>query len=110
MAVRKDIVIDQGSDVSITINITGDDDLPTDLTGCSLRSQIRKHPASNTYYSFTCTITNAIAGSASLILGANVTANITGGRYLYDVELVDSSNLVTRIFEGICTVTSEITR
>ena len=38
------------------------------------------------------------------------TANITPGRYVYDVELEDPAGDVTRIFEGIVTVLPNVTR
>jgi hypothetical protein len=38
------------------------------------------------------------------------TANIKAGRYLFDVETVDTGGVVTRILEGIITVTPGVTK
>ena len=45
-----------------------------------------------------------------MTLDAANTNNIKAGRYLFDVETVDLSNTVTRILEGIITVTPSITK
>jgi hypothetical protein len=43
-------------------------------------------------------------------LGAANTANIKAGRYLFDVSTTSANNKVSRILEGIITVTPGITR
>ena len=48
--------------------------------------------------------------TTDLTLNANQTSNIVSGRYVYDIELTDASNSVSRIVEGIVTVTPQVTR
>jgi hypothetical protein len=43
-------------------------------------------------------------------MSANTTSAITAGRYLYDLEVTDSTGVKSRLVEGIVTVTPEITR
>jgi hypothetical protein len=43
-------------------------------------------------------------------MSAANTANLTAGRYVYDVEIDDGNGEVTRIFEGIITVLPNVTR
>jgi hypothetical protein len=46
-----------------------------------------------------------------MYMSAANTANVTPGRYVYDVEIQDNSTGdVTRIFEGIATVLPNVTR
>jgi len=45
-----------------------------------------------------------------MAMSAANTANLTPGRYVYDVEIEDASGDVTRIFEGIVTVLPNVTR
>jgi len=45
-----------------------------------------------------------------LALTDTQTANLTAGRYVYDVVLTDSANVTSRIVEGIVTVTPRVTR
>jgi hypothetical protein len=108
MATKANIVIDQGTTFSTTINLTDDDDFPIDLTGYTGRSKMKKHYTSSNSHSFTVSL-GGNTGVLTLALSANQTSNIVPGRYVYDVELVNASNVVSRIVEGIVTVTPEVT-
>ena len=109
MAIKANIIVDQGSTYSTSINLTDDEDNPLDLTNFTGAAQIRKSFTSTTAVSFNVTLGGA-NGTLTLALSANATANVTPGRYLYDVELTDSSNNITRVFEGMVTITPNITR
>ena len=43
-------------------------------------------------------------------MNSATTANIKAGRYLYDVRMVDTSNVVTRVIEGIITIYPQVTK
>jgi tRNA threonylcarbamoyladenosine modification (KEOPS) complex Pcc1 subunit len=51
-----------------------------------------------------------VAGTINLTIAATDTANITPGLYVYDLELVSSANVVTRLIEGNFNVKAEVTR
>ena len=110
MAAKANIVVDQGTDFTSTITVE-DEDGVTDLTGYSAVGHIRKHYSSETAVAFTCTFgaprTN---GKLTLSLDRITTGNMEAGRYVYDVELTSAANTVTRLVEGIVTVTPEVTR
>lgn len=107
MALKANMVIDQGSTFASTIEILDENDEAIDVTNYTSRGQIRKHYSSTNAVSFTTTLSN---GSLVISLTANQTANMVAGRYVYDLELVDPANTVVRILEGIVTVTPEVTR
>lgn len=109
MATKVNIVIDQGTDFSTSISLTNTDGSQLDLTGLSAASQIRKSYTSATATAFTAELANS-TGTLTLSLNNSVTSSLSSGRYVYDVELTDGSNVVTRILEGIVTVTPEVTR
>jgi hypothetical protein len=109
MATKANIVVDQGTTFSTTISLTDDNGDPIDLTGYTGRSQMRKHYTSSNSQSFTVSL-NSTEGTVALSLTAAQTANLTAGRYVYDVEVVSGANVVSRIIEGIVTVTPEVTR
>lgn len=109
MAIKANLLVDQGSTFVTTLNLTDADDNPLDLTSYTGAAQLRKHYTSSTSTSFTVA-TGGNTGVLTLSLTANSTANLTAGRYMYDVEIIDSSNNVTRVVEGIVTVTPNITR
>lgn len=110
MATKANLVIDQGSTYSTTLTLTDEDGDALDLTNNIAQAQIRKSYSSLTYTSFTASV-NVAAGEVLLSLTAAETANMVAGRYVYDVELTDTiANSVTRIVEGIVTVTPQVTR
>lgn len=108
MATKLNLYIDQGTDFETSIEVTDDDGEAIDLSTFSGRSQIRKHYTSSTYYSFN--VATSSAGTITITLSANTSTNIPAGRYVYDLELVSSSNVVSRIVEGIVTISPEVTR
>ena len=109
MAIKANLIIDQGADFTTTINVTDDDDNVIDLTGYSGTAQMRKHYTSVTSYSFTVTVYSQ-TGEVTLGLSANTTNSITPGRYVYDCELLDGNGKTSRLIEGIVTITPQVTR
>ena len=109
MALKANLLIDQGSTYSTTLSLTTETDEAMDLTGYSGAAQIRKHYTSSNSYSFGVEL-NSTAGTVTLSMSANNTANIASGRYVYDVEITSGSGAVTRVVEGIVTVTPSVTR
>ena len=85
------------------------DGVPIDLTGYTGTSQIRKHYSSSNSVSFTVQF-NDTSGEVILSLTPDQTNNMTPGRYVYDVEVVDSANIISRIVEGMVTITPSVTR
>jgi hypothetical protein len=110
MAIKANLVIDQGTDYSTSINLTDDDGNLVDLTGYSASSQIRKTPSSSNAVSFSVSVAEA-QGLVLLSLTDQQTSNLVPGRYVYDVLLTNNNNnLTSRILEGIVTVTPGVTR
>ena len=109
MATKANIVIDQGTTFSTSINLTDDNGDPLNLAGYTGRSQMRKHYTSSNSHSFTVTLNEGM-GTIELAMTSTQTANIVPGRYVYDVEVVSPANVVSRVLEGIVTVTPEVTR
>lgn len=108
MATKANIVIDQNSTFNTEIDLTDDAGNALDLAGYSAKSQIRRwYTSTSPTAEFDVTLSG---GSLLLSLTANSTANLIYGRYVYDVTLTDSSNNVTRVVEGIVTVTPGVSR
>jgi hypothetical protein len=110
MAAKADIIVDQGTTFNITLYLTNNAGQPLDLTGNSVKAQIRKWYTSTTSIDFTSTILSpSTNGVIELSLNANTTAGMSFGRYVYDVITTDSGGTVTRVVEGQLTVTPEVT-
>lgn len=112
MATISNLTIDQGTDFDITVNVDADDGGPLDLTNYSGRAQIRKSYSSLTAVDFTVSvILPAADGQLKVSLPASTSNSMKPGRYLYDLEIENSStNAVTRVIEGQVTITPSITR
>jgi hypothetical protein len=110
MAIKANIVIDQGTDFSAVIDLVDRDGVVYNLTGYTVAAQLRKNYATSTAYTFIASHSMA-GGIISLGLTNTTTAALEPGRYLYDVEItLTSSGVVTRVVEGVATVTPGMTR
>lgn len=111
MAIKANLVIDQGSSFAATIDLVDADDNVYDLTEYTIAAQMRKNYASSVAVTFDVSH-NGSGGKINLILSSSVTSTIEPGRYLYDVEITsgDEAPVTTRVVEGIVTVTPGITR
>lgn len=109
MAIKANLLIDQGSDFSTEIDVLDDNGDPVVLTGFTGAAQMRKHYTSSTSTAFNVSI-NASDGTVTLSMNAATSSTVTPGRYVYDCELTSSSNVVSRLVEGIVTVTPQVTR
>ena len=107
MAAKVPMIIDQGSTFNAEVNLTDQDGDPLNVNNMTARGQIRRHYSSVTATDLTCTLAN---GMLTISLTSAQTSAMEAGRYVYDIELVDGANNVHRLFEGVATVTPEVTR
>lgn len=110
MADFVELHIDAGATFSSDVTVNDANGDPVDLTNFEARAQLRKSYYSTTATDFVVTKIHPITGILNMSISASNTANIRPGRYVYDVEIEDSSNTVTRIFEGIVVVSPNVTR
>lgn len=111
-----DLCIPQGASWSRVFTWkTGSPAAAVNLTGYTARMHFRtSYSAASATLELT-TGNNRIAlggalGTITLTLTATETAALAAGRYVYDLELVSGGGLVTRLVEGIVTVSPEVTR
>ncbi len=110
MATVANIYIDEGTNFSNTITVTGADGNALTLTSYTTASQMRKSYASSTAYNLNATISDAANGKVNISLTAAQSGAIPPGRYLYDVEITSPGGVKTRVVEGIAIVTPQITQ
>ena len=107
MATIANLKVDQGADFATTINLNNLDGTDFNLTGYTVASQMAKSYASTTK---TASITDAATGAIQLSLTNAQTGALTQGRYVYDVEVTQTSgNVKTRVIEGQITVFPQVT-
>jgi hypothetical protein len=107
MATKANIIIDQGASFNTEISLTDESGNALNLSGYSANSQIRKWYTSSNAINFNITLNSGII---YLSLSSNTTGSLEAGRYVYDVILRDGSNSVTRVVEGIVTVSPGVSR
>lgn len=112
MAPIRHLVIDQGSSFKTDVTLSDAYGSPLNLTGYTARGQLRKSYGSNTFTEFTITLIQPLTrGEISIALSKTQTSALRPGRYVYDIEIEETeTGIVTRILEGIITVTPEVTR
>jgi hypothetical protein len=117
MAQYEDIIIDQGADQTIKLELVDTSGATKDLTGYSASAQIRKtyNSSDSDAVTFSSQIQSpADEGIVNLTLTNAQTSAMKSGRYVYDVEIsfVDSAanTIVERILEGQVTVSPSVTR
>jgi hypothetical protein len=105
-AVYNNLYVEQNATYNKTYFVDGVGELSGNASG-----QIRKsYYSSNTSATFDVTLDSANS-TITLQLDAESTANISYGRYVYDVIINDSANnTITRVLEGIVDVSPSVTR
>jgi hypothetical protein len=106
MAIKENIVIDQGSDFSKVFNLTRLK-LPSSNTSVyTYTGQLRKEYTSTNGDSFSFTVVSNT--EISMTLSKDITS-LLSGRYVYDV-FGQTNNSKIRLVEGLVTVTPAVTR
>lgn len=113
MADRYDFTLDQGSDWYLNITYKDSLGVPINLTGYTAALQFRLTPSDSTA-ALTLTSISGITitpltGTLDIHATATQTAALAAGKYSYDLEL-NNGGVVTRIIQGTCTVSAEVTR
>jgi hypothetical protein len=109
-----DLLIPQGATFSRVIRWKADN-ANVNLTGYTARMQLRTSAEAITALEDLTTENGGItlggtAGTITLSLTATETAALPATRAVYDLELISSGGVVTRLVEGVATITRNITR
>lgn len=110
MAAFSELVIEQGATFISTLNVEDVNGDAINLTSYTANSQMRKSYYSSSSNIIISTITGTSNGEITLGMSSANTANLTPGRYVYDVIITSPTNVVTRVVEGIVTVLPSVTR
>jgi len=108
--------IEQGATLSLVATWKDASGTAINLTGYTARLSVRTHHSSDTVLLSLTTANGGIAlggaagtitVTATAVQTAALTAPVTG---VYDLELVSSGGVVTRLIEGGAVITPEVTR
>ena len=110
MAAVANLSIDQGSTFTSDITVKDINGNVFDLTGYTAVAKLAKgYSSTRTRTAMTTAFaTDRTTGVLTISLTATQTAALDPERYVYDVEIISSTNTVTRVLEGIITVRPEV--
>jgi hypothetical protein len=110
-----DLIIDQGATFERSITLLNTAKKPVSLAGYTARMYVRDGYSNPVVYLTLTTENGRISikptlGRVDLYISAGDTANMISDKYVYDLELVDSSDEPSRVLQGSFTVRAEVTR
>lgn len=113
MADKYNITIEKGATYRENVQWLDDNGLPIDLTGYTARMQIRRTYNATILVELTTensgiTIT-PLTGELDLFISANDTGLFSYGSFIYDLELINGSEVV-RLIEGNVEVKENVTK
>ena len=106
MGSKANIYIDQGTDFRITLEMFDGDDDDLVINTFSFFADLRKMYSSKRAAEF---VVEKNENDITLVLEADVTANLRPGKYEYDVLMRKSSGEMSKIVEGLAIVIQTIT-
>ena len=110
MAGFVELTLEQGANFNTVLDLKDSAGGILNLAGYTVAAQMRKSYYSSTATNFTITVTDAAAGQITMSMNSANTANVTPGRYVYDVLITSGASVKTRIIEGIVTILPSVTR
>ena len=110
MAGFVELTLEQGANFNTVLDLKDSAGGILNLAGYTVAAQMRKSYYSTTATNFTITVTDAAAGQITMSMNSANTANVTPGRYVYDVLITSGASIKTRIIEGIVTILPSVTR
>jgi len=117
MATYEEFSIDQGTDVTVELQLVDTTGAVKDLSNYTIAAKMKKNYSSDS--SDTTTFTTGVnedptTGICTLSLTNTQTDALKAGRYVYDVEISfvdsDGNTVIERILEGRTQVTPSVTK
>jgi len=105
-----ELTLEQGANFNTVLDLKDSAGGILNLSGYTVAAQMRKSYYSSTATNFTIVVSDAAAGQITMTMNSANTANVSPGRYVYDVLITSGSSVKTRIIEGIVTVLPSVTR
>lgn len=104
---RININVEQGASFFLRVTVEDQTGAPLDMTNYTLKGQMRKHHEAADYVNMTLT---KGTGTIDITFTATQTAALVPGYYVYDINMKDLSDNVTRLFDGMVYVASGVTQ
>ncbi len=104
--------INSGTSFTQSFTLSNESGSALNLSSYEIKSQLRKHPQSNSYVNFiTTAVSPASSGVLKLQLQPESTSSLKPGRYMYDIIITNNqTGEKTKVIEGSAIVSKSITR
>lgn len=106
---KLDIEVESGADFVMPFTMFDDSDNIIDLTGATVRAQLRQTTESADYFEFTCTH-NGVGGRIIVAMPHELTAEITFTSGVYDIYITFPSEDEKKIMYGDVIVYPNVTK
>ena len=106
MSSQLNIYIDQGTDFRLTVELFDDNDLDLPIAAYTFFGDLKKIYSAKRSAEFEFEKTD---NDITLILSADVTSQLTPGKYQYDVMMRKPTGELSKIVDGLAFVISTIT-
>ena len=110
MAIIANLFIDQGTDFTVTVDVSDATGGILDLTGYSAAAQIRKTYGSSSKVDFSTSTGTPSQGKVTMSLTDAQTSALESGGYVYDLNITSGGGVTTRVVEGQAIITPGVTR
>tara|TARA_B110000977_G_scaffold137830_1_gene175074 strand:- start:223 stop:549 length:327 start_codon:yes stop_codon:yes gene_type:complete len=106
MSSQLNIYVDQGTDFRLTVQLFDDDDLDLPIANYDFFGDLKKLYSTKRAAEFEF---EKDGNDITLLLAADVTSQLTPGKYQYDVMMRKQSGELSKIVDGLAFVISTIT-
>ena len=106
MSSQLNIYVDQGTDFRLTVQLFDDDDLDLPIANYDFFGDLKKLYSTKRAAEFEF---EKDGNDITLLLSADVTSQLTPGKYQYDVMMRKQSGELSKIVDGLAFVISTIT-
>jgi len=108
-AASYDITIEQGADWSRSIFMTTASGTAINVAGTTFSAQIRQYPSGTVATAFTVTVPSAAGGEVLMSLSSARTLAVPTAGAKYDLFMVTSAGISTKLLAGAVTLIPRIT-
>lgn len=99
----------RGDDFTVIFEMTTDGSTPLNVSGRTYAMQMRTSPDSTTATSWSCSVGGSNNNEVTCTVSDTVTANLTPGTYVWDLQ-ENASGVITTVGGGSIKVAADVTR
>lgn len=104
MSLYKTFTLHAGSTFCETLDFVDNSGIPINFSNYEIKSRMAESGYVDSFININTEIVNYTQGKIKLSLSATETSNISPGRYLFELVIIDQYSVVTNLIHGIIDV------